>query len=152
MRQATTAAQTQLLLFTSEGAGALTADAAMARWLAEQRVAVEYGDFADAPSRVAHGAPEKFIWCVMRNRWFVIADYLERHAGRFRYVLMTDVRDVVLQADPFAAALARNLVDGAQSGFGAARDAALPRCRRCLVGVEAVQKRAASGSLRAPNM
>ena len=126
VRQATTAAQTQLLLFTSEGAGALTADAAMARWLAEQRVAVEYGDFADAPSRVAHGAPEKFIWCVMRNRWFVIADYLERHAGRFRYVLMTDVRDVVLQADPFAAALAKNLVDGAQStvvfsGEGAGR-------------------------------
>ena len=126
VRQATSAAQTQLLLFTSEGAGALTADAAMARWLAEQRVAVEYGDFADAPSRGAHGAPEKFIWCVMRNRWFVIADYLERHAGRFRYVLMTDVRDVVLQADPFAAALAKNLVDGSQStvvfsGEGAGR-------------------------------
>ena len=62
----------------------------------------------------------------MRNRWFVIADYLERHAGRFRYVLMTDVRDVVLQADPFAAALAKNLVDGSQStvvfsGEGAGR-------------------------------
>ena len=40
--------------------------------------------------------------CVMRNRWFVIAEYLQRHSWRYRHVLMSDTKDAVLQADPVA--------------------------------------------------
>ena len=41
------------------------------------------------------------MWCVVRNRWFVVRDYLRAHAHEYRTVLMTDVRDAVVQADPF---------------------------------------------------
>ena len=35
----------------------------------------------------------------MRNRWFAILRFLEPRHGRYRYVLMSDTRDALLQVE-----------------------------------------------------
>ena len=101
IREHTERAQTEIALFTGQDKGSVVGDAKIARVLAEEGVRVLEGNFYDSDDRVAHSNRNTYIYCVMRNRWFVIRDYLRRHVHRYRYVLMTDVRDVVLQANPF---------------------------------------------------
>lgn len=102
VRMHTDAAHTEVTIFTGERRGSVTMDSVLARSLRAGAVRVVEGDFADTDDRVAHHDRRKYVRCVMRNRWFVIRDYLREHAGRYRYVLMTDVRDAVMQADPFS--------------------------------------------------
>ena len=97
-------ARTDVLIFTGVGRGSIAADGAMLRWLTGQGVRLSEGDYTDNAVRVAHTDPARHVWCVMRNRWFVIADYLAAHAARYRYVLMSDTKDAVLQANPFEGA------------------------------------------------
>ena len=101
VRRSTHAAGTEVALFTGRARGNLASDDALARTLRRGSVRVLEGDFDDSADRVAHGKPGRFVRCVMRNRWFVIRDHLRAHIHRYRSVLMTDVRDALLQADPF---------------------------------------------------
>ena len=99
----TDAAQTEIVIFSGRGQGSLLADAKLSAWLRAKGVQVVEADYADSSERVSHGDPAlRFVWCVMRNRWFVIASYLEARVDRYRFVLMTDIRDAIVQADPFA--------------------------------------------------
>jgi hypothetical protein len=102
VRRHTSAASTELALFTGHGKGNIAATPAMERALRDADVRIIEGDFRDARDRVAHGERANYMWCVVRNRWSVIRDYLRSHAHRFRHVLMCDVRDAIVQSDPFA--------------------------------------------------
>ena len=102
IRRCTNAGSTEVALFTGVGRGSIAAFPATARALRQSNVRTIEGDFRDAPTRVAHSDRAKYVWCVVRNRWFVIRDYLRAHAHEYRHVLMTDVRDAVVQADPFS--------------------------------------------------
>ena len=102
VRRHTVATRTDVALFTGTGRGSIAADGATARVLRRANVRTIEGDFRDSPARVAHSDGNKYMWCVVRNRWFVLRDYLRAHVQEYRYVLMTDVRDAILQADPFA--------------------------------------------------
>ena len=135
-----------VLIFTGAAKGSLASDADMARWLGDHGVLLAEGDFADSADRVAHGSPARHVWCVMRNRWFVIADYLEQHAAEYRYVMMSDTKDAVVQADPFsgaarAAQLRGSVVMSAEGGRSTKvptlRDSrkGVPRTLNCARGV-----------------
>ena len=103
VRRHTDAAQTDVAIFTGAGRGSIThGDAALASALRAANVRTIEGDFRDNAQRVAHGDASRYVWCVVRNRWSVIRDYLQAHASAYRSVLMSDVRDAVVQADPFA--------------------------------------------------
>ena len=69
------------------------------------------------------------MWCVVRNRWFVIREFLREHAPEFRSILMTDIRDALLQADPFARRPSGHAADRrarpAASGFAAQSSSAV---------------------------
>jgi hypothetical protein len=102
VRRHTDLAHTEVAIFTGERRGnVVTGNTALADELRKAHVHVIEGDFGDAPSRVAHRERSKYVHCVMRNRWFVIRDHLRRHHSRYRHVLMADVRDAILQANPF---------------------------------------------------
>ena len=101
VRRSTQRDRTEVALFTGKGPGNLARDTVLARVLRRSSVRVLEGDFDDSNERVAHREPSRHVHCVMRNRWFVIRDHLRSHAHRYRFVLMTDVRDVLLQGDPF---------------------------------------------------
>jgi hypothetical protein len=101
VRRSTQRDRTEVALFTGKGPGNLVRDTVLARVLRRSSVRVLEGDFDDSNERVAHREPSRHVHCVMRNRWFVIRDHLRSHAHRYRFVLMTDVRDVLLQGDPF---------------------------------------------------
>ena len=45
--------------------------------VATTRQQVVEADYEDTASRVGHGDASRFVWCVMRNRWFVISRHLE---------------------------------------------------------------------------
>ena len=68
------------------GKGSLAYDAKQAAWLSEHNVRLVEGDYADSGARVAHADAAAHVWCVMRNRWFVIAEWMARHAAQYRYV------------------------------------------------------------------
>jgi hypothetical protein len=148
VRMHTDAANTEVTLLTAPGSGSIGADRDFAAWLGRQHVELIEADFRDTASRVAHGERRRFIWCVVRNRWSVIAQVLARRAGQYRYVLMSDTRDAVVQADPFAPARAA-LLDGAVvfsgEGSGRVRTLAqsrkgLPRTLRCARDATAAQR------------
>lgn len=46
----------------------------------------------------------------LSSRFFTYLDFLARHGGNYRYVMLTDLRDVVFQADPFAGPLPAGIV------------------------------------------
>lgn len=46
----------------------------------------------------------------LSSRFFTYLDFLARHGGNYRYVMLTDLRDVVFQSDPFAMALPADIV------------------------------------------
>jgi hypothetical protein len=46
----------------------------------------------------------------LSSRFFTYLDFLARHGGNYRNVMLTDLRDVVFQADPFRAALPADIV------------------------------------------
>lgn len=102
VRRYTDAATTEVALFTGPGRGNIAADHGTARVLRDADVRTIEGDFRDSPERVAHTDGRRYMWCVVRNRWFVLRDFLRAHAHEYRHVLMTDVRDAVVQANPFA--------------------------------------------------
>ena len=146
VRAHTDAAHTEVMLFTGRGNGSLLAHAPTAAWLRERSVRVLEADYADSDARVAHRDRRLHVWCVNRNRWFVIRDYLQTRASRYRFVLMSDTRDAVLQADPFAlrAPSGGLLLDRAMvfsgEGAGAVRTLrqskkGMPRTLRCARGV-----------------
>jgi len=101
VRRTTNDAHTEVAIFTGRARGSIANDPTLARSLKAGSVRVIEGEFDDNGQRVAHGVPSRYVRCIMRNRWFVIRDHLRAHLGRYRFVLMTDVRDVILQADPF---------------------------------------------------
>ena len=105
VRRHTDPATTELALFTAHGKGSIArASAGTARALRDFGVVTYEGDFRDRAGRVAHDGTNSetpFVWCVVRNRWFVIRDHLRAHAGEYRHVLMSDVRDAIIQSDPF---------------------------------------------------
>jgi len=146
VRQYTPAASSELVLFTGRGEDSLAADRRMARWLAAAHATLVEEDYDDDASTVAHGNPKRFVWCVMRNRWFAIARYLTPRAALYRYVLMSDTRDALLQAPPFAWRL-----DGAVafSGEGSGKvrtlrqsKKGLPRTLMCARGASKAERRA----------
>jgi hypothetical protein len=102
VRDHTDEAHSELVIFTGSGEGSLMADRKMAHYLRSASVGIEEFDYRDNPTRVAHTEPRRHVWCVMRNRWFAISRFLEPRGGHYRYVLMSDTRDALLQADPFA--------------------------------------------------
>lgn len=69
------------------------------RQLQDHRVRVERPGQSAQP-RMTH----------LSSRFFTYLDFLARHGEDFRYVMLTDLRDVVFQADPFAAALPADIV------------------------------------------
>ena len=102
-----TAPDTQIVLLTERSS--FKAVQSFARRLeAQLGVQLVQGDFMDNAERVEHDGTggSRFVWCPMRNRWFVIRDFLrQRMISRqpeYRHVLMSDVRDVIVQRDPFA--------------------------------------------------
>ena len=95
IRRHTRAASVDVALFTGPGRGSIGTSPSTARLLRRAGVRLIEGDFRDNPSRVAHADGTKYMWCVVRNRWFVVRDYLRAHAHEYRTVLMTDVRDAV---------------------------------------------------------
>ena len=46
----------------------------------------------------------------LSSRFFTYLDFLVRHGTNYRHVMLTDLRDVVFQADPFAVALPADIV------------------------------------------
>ncbi len=44
------------------------------------------------------------------GRFFAYLDFLARHEDRYRHVMLTDLRDVVFQSDPFAHAFPSDVV------------------------------------------
>ena len=146
VRAHTDAAHTEVMLFTGRGNGSLLAHAPTAAWLRERSVRVLEADYADSDARVAHRDRKLHVWCVNRNRWFVIRDFLQTRASRYRFVLMSDTRDAVLQADPFGLRTPSGglLLDRAMvfsgEGAGAVRTLrqskkGMPRTLRCARGV-----------------
>ena len=140
IRMVLTPERADVLIFTGAGKGSLASDPTTGRWLQEQGVRLVEGDYADSASRVAHTDPSRYVWCVMRNRWFVIAEYLQRHSWRYRNVLMSDTKDAVLQADPFAAVDMHGAIVFSGEGGGKVlrlRDSkkGLPRTLNCARGV-----------------
>ncbi|KAL3918315.1 MAG: hypothetical protein SGPRY_006060 [Prymnesium sp.] len=157
VRTHTSEARTHLLLFTGRGEGSIASDAAIARYLQEAGVSLVQADYQDHPSRVAHSDASQFVWCVVRNRWFVIARYLAPRVGEYRYVLMCDTKDVILQAPPFEwGALTggshkgewlRRAVVFSGEGSGRVRTLqqskkGLPRTMMCAHGASATQRQA----------
>ena len=109
VRKHTVAATTDIAIFTGEGRGSIGnlphgihTQLELDSVLRDTRVRILHGDFADNDSRVAHSDASRFMHCVVRNRWFVIRDYLRKHGHKYRSVLMMDIRDALVQADPFA--------------------------------------------------
>lgn len=134
-----------VLVFTGAGKGSLASNEATALWLREQGVRLVEGEYADSAARVAHTDPSRHVWCVMRNRWFVIAEYLQRHSWRYRHVLMSDTKDAVVQADPFAAVDMSGAVVFSGEGGGKVlrlRDSkkGLPRTLNCARGASAAAR------------
>jgi hypothetical protein len=102
VRRHTVAAHTHVGIFTGHGRGSVTmADPTLAADLRASEVQLLEADFSDRAGRVAHTERSRFVHCVVRNRWFVIRDYLRVHAGTYERVLMSDVRDAIIQANPF---------------------------------------------------
>jgi len=46
----------------------------------------------------------------LSSRFFTYLDFLARHGGNYRYVMLTDLRDVVFQSNPFAGTLPADIV------------------------------------------
>lgn len=159
VRKHTVESQTELVLFTGRGKGSIERDESAAKWIRELNVHVVEDDFYDDYSRVEHGDSKRFVWCVMRNRWFVISKFLAPRILRYRYVLMSDTRDVLVQGPPFewsaspfgTASRSSRLLDGAVvfSGEGSGKvrtlrqsKKGLPRTLKCARGITATERRA----------
>ena len=103
VRQHTNAATTDVAIFTGSRRGSIVhGDPELKAALRKASVRLIEADFFDSSDRVAHRDASRHMWCVVRNRWFVIREFLRGHAPEFRSILMTDIRDALLQADPFA--------------------------------------------------
>jgi hypothetical protein len=103
VRKHTSAARTDVAIFTGKRRGSIVhGNTRLRAALRAAAVRLVEGDFYDGPQRVAHSDSSRYKWCVVRNRWFVIRDFLRKHESEYRNVLMVDVRDALIQADPFA--------------------------------------------------
>ncbi len=55
------------------------------------------------PAEIAYAGPAHNLTCAYgRNRFIPVIDFLKRFPGRFRYVIWTDVRDLIFQTDTSA--------------------------------------------------
>ena len=102
VRLHTDPAFTDVVLFTGSGHASIEAEPKLAAALRDCSVRTLSGDFFDRPERIAHTDAARHVHCVVRNRWFVVRDFLRAHVSEYRSVLMSDVRDAVVQRDPFA--------------------------------------------------